>query len=484
MLHKLIAIASAEVGVREEGGNNRGERIREYQSATDLNPGAWPWCFDKSVETLTISGWKKLSDIKKDDIVAQVDSESKCVSFVNPTGTIHTKNKIPIATIKSRSLNFKCDAKHRFWGYWNTTKYSNLPELKPISNLTSSIAIPSVKINNQDNPQFSFLDLDFIAAFIADGYFARKKRKHQKIRIQVSKERKIQELKKFGGQEHKSQKLYGSSKHPLTTFEFDIPDYFEFVFSDYKEIRWDWAFNLSAKQIEYFIDRYVFWDGTIKTKVISTTRKQNLDIFSAMSILCGKHPNVRTRRFENKKTCYEITTTNKKTRTLKKEHISINEEEIDLYCISVPSGIIICRDSGGTPFVTGNCAGFVDWCIREWLSIPQVVIWLNLQRRSPEEWRPKTALAYGLKSWALQRPNTTKVYNDTYKAQLGDIVTFDFSHVGFVIEDTGKEIVTLEGNTNGRGDRDSTSGDGVWKKIRKKSLVKDLIRIHPSIASI
>jgi hypothetical protein len=130
------------------------------------------------------------------------------------------------------------------------------------------------------------------------------------------------------------------------------------------------------------------------------------------------------------------------------------------------------------------CSAWVDWCIREWISIPQVVIWLNLQRRSPEEWRPKTALAYGLKSWALQRPSTTKVYNETHKAQLGDIVTFDFSHVGFVVEDTGKEIVTLEGNTNGKGERDSTSGDGVWKKVRKKSLVKDLIRIHPSIASI
>ena len=130
------------------------------------------------------------------------------------------------------------------------------------------------------------------------------------------------------------------------------------------------------------------------------------------------------------------------------------------------------------------CAAYVDWCIREWLSIPQVVIWLNLQRRTPEEWRPKTALAYGLKSWALQRPSTTKVYNDTHKAQLGDIVTFDFSHVGFVIEDTGKEVVTWEGNTGQKGLRDSETGDGVWRKVRKKSLVKDLIRIHPSIASI
>jgi len=42
----------------------------------------------------------------------------------------------------------------------------------------------------------------------------------------------------------------------------------------------------------------------------------------------------------------------------------------------------------------------------------------------------------------------------------------------------------VEGNTNGRGDRDSLFGDGVWKKTRKKTLVKDLIRINPSIASI
>lgn len=40
----LVKIAAREIGVREAGGNNRGKRIREYQSATDLTPGAWPWC--------------------------------------------------------------------------------------------------------------------------------------------------------------------------------------------------------------------------------------------------------------------------------------------------------------------------------------------------------------------------------------------------------------------------------------------------------
>jgi hypothetical protein len=126
------------------------------------------------------------------------------------------------------------------------------------------------------------------------------------------------------------------------------------------------------------------------------------------------------------------------------------------------------------------CAAFTDWCIKEWLEDSQVAKWLNLKNRTPEEWRPKTALAYGLTAWAKKRPNTTRVFSEKDRAKLGDIVTFDFSHVGFVVSDNGIWIETLEGNTNGKGERDSESGDGVWRKVRKKTLVKDLIRINPS----
>lgn len=128
------------------------------------------------------------------------------------------------------------------------------------------------------------------------------------------------------------------------------------------------------------------------------------------------------------------------------------------------------------------CAAFVDWCICEWLKDEGVVNWLSLKNRTPDEWRPKTALAYGLVEWAKSRPNTTKIYDENDVAKSGDIVTFDFSHVGIVVEDMGKDLITIEGNTNGRGFRDSTTGDGVWKKVRQKHLVKNFIRIHPSVA--
>lgn len=125
------------------------------------------------------------------------------------------------------------------------------------------------------------------------------------------------------------------------------------------------------------------------------------------------------------------------------------------------------------------CAAWVCWTIREWLHEPGVAEWLNLQVSTPEDWRPHTALAYGLSSWSRSRPKTTTRYTEHDQAEPGDIVTFDFSHVGIVLEDDGKNLITIEGNTNGKGERDSLSGDGVWRKIRAKSLARDFIRIHP-----
>ena len=42
---KLIQIATAEIGVEEVNGTNRGKRVDEYKAATNLPPHeSWPWC--------------------------------------------------------------------------------------------------------------------------------------------------------------------------------------------------------------------------------------------------------------------------------------------------------------------------------------------------------------------------------------------------------------------------------------------------------
>jgi hypothetical protein len=125
------------------------------------------------------------------------------------------------------------------------------------------------------------------------------------------------------------------------------------------------------------------------------------------------------------------------------------------------------------------CAAFVCWCIREWLlKTPGLLALLGIEDNETIYWRPKTAAAFGLVSWAKNE----KIYITDEKelAKAGDIVVFDFSHTGIVVEDQKEGdafIRTVEGNTNGKGERDSESGDGVWLKKRQASLVRAYIRI-------
>jgi hypothetical protein len=124
------------------------------------------------------------------------------------------------------------------------------------------------------------------------------------------------------------------------------------------------------------------------------------------------------------------------------------------------------------------CAAFVDWVLQQWLKDPKVVKWLGFKTTIPSEWRPKTALAYGFTKWAMDRPNTITILPDTATPEPGDIVMYDFSHVGFVEKNQSKlNFLAIEGNTNSAGSRD---GDGVWRKVRLKSMARNFLRIHPS----
>lgn len=122
------------------------------------------------------------------------------------------------------------------------------------------------------------------------------------------------------------------------------------------------------------------------------------------------------------------------------------------------------------------CGAFVCWVVQQWLASPSALAALKMSVESAGAFRPRTAGAWDLVRWAKE--NGLKVVGENEPARRGDIVVFDFSHVGFVAEDSDRgEIATIEGNTNGRGERDSESGDGVFRKHRDRELVKAFIRL-------
>ena len=112
------------------------------------------------------------------------------------------------------------------------------------------------------------------------------------------------------------------------------------------------------------------------------------------------------------------------------------------------------------------CAAFVCWCLTQACKRveldPAEIIYLG-------------ADAYGWETHAEKKG--FEILPEKSLTLPGDIVTFDFSHIGIVIEDRRSTIETVEGNTNGKGERDSESGDGVWRKSRARGLVKSFIRL-------
>lgn len=131
------------------------------------------------------------------------------------------------------------------------------------------------------------------------------------------------------------------------------------------------------------------------------------------------------------------------------------------------------------------CAAFCCWLVRELLEEDEVRAYLASYFKKPslsfaqaEKARCRDASAFGWEKWA--RASGFKLLDENQLARAGDFVVFDFSHIGLVIQDQktlADRIRTVEGNTNGKGERDSATGDGVWIKERDRSLVKSYIRI-------
>ena len=126
------------------------------------------------------------------------------------------------------------------------------------------------------------------------------------------------------------------------------------------------------------------------------------------------------------------------------------------------------------------CAAFICWIVREWLKDAAAQAALSLSGpRAIEAWRPRTAGAFDFERWAKEKG--VRVLPRGNKAKAGDIVVFDFSHIGIAVKDQlgAATIETIEGNTNASGQRDSKAGDGVWRKRRQASSVRSMIRLLP-----
>lgn len=126
------------------------------------------------------------------------------------------------------------------------------------------------------------------------------------------------------------------------------------------------------------------------------------------------------------------------------------------------------------------CAAFSCWVMREWLEDEKVRDALKIGTFSQaEKWRCRDASAFGWDKWAAAKPALHQIPPGQL-ALAGDFVVYEFSHIGLVVKDQNsitENIYTIEGNTHGQKNQNSKPVDGVWRKQRSPTLVKNYIRL-------
>ena len=109
------------------------------------------------------------------------------------------------------------------------------------------------------------------------------------------------------------------------------------------------------------------------------------------------------------------------------------------------------------------CAAFVCWVVQ------QALIKAGISE-TPTFTRPKTAVAYRLKTWSLAQDDTTWTKQDPGQDILpGDIIVYYFSHCGIAVSKPNPDgyVQVVEGNTDGQGSREGGAVLAKWRKTRQ-----------------
>lgn len=446
---EILSVASKELGVHEETPN-WGKRVREYLAATGLKSPN-PWCFAGDVEILTESGFVRFDELPRGLAVAQVDSQTRDVTFVEPIDYIQNDFVGDLVTFDTQTFGMTCDARHRFFGSWGALY--NEPELRPVGDIGSQLGIPAVQNGVDDCPAWTDRDLELLAVFLADGSYHR-----GRISVQVSRGHKIEMLSGLAPYHvYEAARAYGRSKKPLTTFEFTIPATFTDLMPEYKEPSFALLSRLSVRQLRVFLECYTRLDGSAMSnrsrgkgnRSIYTSSAYLRDWLQMALTLAGYHSSWRMRRASelSDRSPFVISYSQKKMRIVRPKHLIRHYGAEKLFCVTVPSGLIVIRDPKGTVIVTGNCAAFVNWVLE------QVFGKDSLLEKVPNQAYVQSYYTYAKAHGLLVK---------TVDVRPGDLFLLWFpslgryGHIGIVktFDFRAGKYTTIEGNSNNTGSRE------------------------------
>ena len=294
-------------------------------------------------ELLTPFGWKLLKDIHIGDVVATAHIGNMSIKFDG------VENIVPLKTQDTYiTRDFEATSDHRVV-YYNNAGRQYVGQFKDIYDLKGSTYLPNAGFI--ENPEgfcgLGSADIEFLVAVQADGHYMTDGDCYYGIEFHLKKERKIKRLKKLfevlGFKYTVCEQTDGTTK--LCLYGADFVHRCEEYLNN-KCFTWDWL-NMNRKQIEYFMDAILQYDGCEANKSYASAIPENVDIVQAIAAING----IGTKMTKEHDRVY-----------FKKYMRSLGDNERQrkpkqqVSCVTVKSGFILIRQHGRTT-ITGNCPG-------------------------------------------------------------------------------------------------------------------------------
>lgn len=358
-------------------------------------------CFDYETEVLTDKGWKFFAELLEDDLVAQVDPNTRELTFAKPIDYISKHYKGVMHHYKNTRTDICVTPKHRLWLINPHSRKTVFKEsekgkwgrnyLYPVNAITAS------------NNSLTTLER-LLIAIQADGTirsmcpsyrFGGLRPNDYTIDIGLTKQRKIDKIseyiKELGLNYNPRKQEDGSTRFTfsltgLITKE-ELLGIKDFLFLKLEHI--------STNKANQIINELMLWDGAYNQDQLSyyNTNKLAIDKVQAIATLsdygCTLGINKPSRtgvqvynniNLSNTKTCYVLTFTPESARCY--PHRIEVEYDNEVYCVTMPKGTVVTRRRGKVS-IQGNCVHIAAYShLVETLGMPETIYNEFLQYRA------------------------------------------------------------------------------------------------------
>lgn len=314
-------------------------------------------CIPSTSDVLTRNGWKKIDDVVVGEEIACAHIDDLKISFEK------IYDKVDLREQDTYTCNgFTATKDHRMIYKNQTNNIYKINEYKKILGDTHAY-VPLAGHSQNKGIDISNDMIKFIVAVQADGsymyeYNKMGEKKFYGLEFHLKKERKINRVKELLAALYlkfsENQKKDGSTS--IRVYNQSDKNIVEDICEKYlcnKKFSWS-LLNMSLHQVSVFIEELMKWDGSYTTnKSYFSKEVQNLDVVQAIAAINGIGVKVSGNVVLFRDSPF-ITMSGEIIRNQKR--IKQNKDLTTVTCVSVPTGIFLCRQNGKT-FIIGNCPG-------------------------------------------------------------------------------------------------------------------------------